>query len=111
MGGIRNYEELFFTPEYETHYPEDKILIERLKDFIAEQIPLLSLCVQIHKQLIAETLQPLQSRLEECFAVVKLDVEEKYGKKVRAEGSPRIALINTKTICRIAILNSRTTYR
>lgn len=82
MGGIRNYEEVFFTSEYETRYPEDKILIERLKDLIAEQIPLLDLCVQIHKQKAPENLQPLQKRFEECFAVMKLDIEEKYGKKV-----------------------------
>lgn len=83
MGGIRNYEEVFFTSEYETRYPEDQILIERLKDLIAEQVPLLDLCVQIHKQKAPENLQPLQKRFEECFSVMKLDIEEKYGKKVK----------------------------
>lgn len=83
MGGIRNYEEVFFTAEYETRYPEDMILIERLKDLIAEQVPLLDLCVQMHKQKAPENLQPLQKRFEECFAIMRMDIEEKYGKKVK----------------------------
>lgn len=84
MGGIKNYEEVFFTEEYDTHHPEDKILVVRLKDLIADQIPLLDLCVQIHKQKAPDNLQPLQKRLEEQFAIMKSDVEEKYGKKVSA---------------------------
>ncbi|VEN37348.1 unnamed protein product [Callosobruchus maculatus] len=81
MGGIKNYEEVFFTGEYESTHSEDKMLIERLKDLIADQIPLLDLCVQIHKQRAPDNLQPLQKRLEECFALMKADVEEKYGKR------------------------------
>ncbi|KAJ8938702.1 hypothetical protein NQ318_007990 [Aromia moschata] len=81
MGGIKNYEEVFFNNEYETHHPDDKILVEKLKDLIADQIPLLDLCVQIHKQKAPDNLQPLQKRLEECFCVMKTDVEEKYGKR------------------------------
>lgn len=82
MGGIKNYEEVFFTADYSLHHPEDKILVEKLKDLIADQIPLLDLCIQIHKQKVPDNLQPLQKRLEECFALMKEDVEEKYGKKV-----------------------------
>ncbi|CAH1099777.1 unnamed protein product [Psylliodes chrysocephalus] len=81
MGGIKNYEEVFFTADYSLHHPEDKILVEKLKDLIADQIPLLDLCIQIHKQKVPDNLQPLQKRLEECFALMKEDVEEKYGKK------------------------------
>ncbi|XP_056641342.1 dedicator of cytokinesis protein 1 isoform X3 [Diorhabda sublineata] len=81
MGGIKNYEEVFFTGDYETHHAEDKILIEKLKDLIADQIPLLDLCVQIHKQKVPDNLRPLQKRLEECFATLKEDVEGKYGKR------------------------------
>lgn len=83
MGGIRNYEEVFFIPEYEVRYPEDKILIDRLKNLIAEQMPLLDLCVQIHKQKAPENLQPLQKRFEECFECMKSDIELKYGRKVK----------------------------
>ncbi|CAG9857501.1 unnamed protein product [Phyllotreta striolata] len=81
MGGIKNYEDVFFTCVYETHHPEDTVLVQRLKDLIADQIPLLDLCIQIHKQKVPDNLQPLQKRLEERFAEMKADVEEKYGKK------------------------------
>ncbi|CAH1170856.1 unnamed protein product [Phaedon cochleariae] len=81
MGGIKNYEEVFFTPTYATHHADDDVLIEKLKNLIADQIPLLELCVQIHKQKVPENLQPLQKRLEECFATMKADVEMKYGKR------------------------------
>ncbi|KAG5888714.1 hypothetical protein JTB14_035777 [Gonioctena quinquepunctata] len=81
MGGIKNYEEVFFTPAYETHHAEDKILIEKLKDLIADQIPLLDLCLQIHKLRAPKDLQPLQDRLEMCFGIMRASVEEKYGKR------------------------------
>lgn len=81
MGGIRNYEEVFFIPEYLQHHVEDEVLINRLKDLIADQIPLLDLCVQIHKQKAPDNLQPLQKRMEECFSIMKNDVEKKYGKR------------------------------
>lgn len=85
MGGIKNYEDAFFIPEYERHHPEDAVLIRRLKDLIADQIPLLDICVKIHKQRATGNLLPLQERLEDCFAVMQKNVEEKYGKKVRYE--------------------------
>lgn len=83
MGGIRNYEEVFFAPEYLTHHAEDQVLVNRLKDLIADQIPLLELCLQIHKQKAADSLQPLQKKMEDCFSVMKSEVEKKYGKRVR----------------------------
>lgn len=83
MGGIRNYEEVFFTPEYEKHHSDEGVLIQRLKDLIADQIPLLELCVRIHKERASGPLQPLQNRLEDCFAELQDSVEKKYGKRVR----------------------------
>lgn len=82
MGGIKNYEEVFFTPEYEKHHPDDVVLIQRLKDLIADQIPLLELCVRIHKERSSGALQPLQNRLEDCFSELQDSVEKKYGKRV-----------------------------
>ncbi|XP_063907750.1 dedicator of cytokinesis protein 1 isoform X2 [Zophobas morio] len=79
MGGIKNYEEAFFTEEYKTHHEEDDLLLQKLKDLIADQIPLLELCVRIHKEKAPENLQPLQKRLEDCFAKMKESVTEKYG--------------------------------
>lgn len=83
MGGIKNYEEAFFTEEYKIHHNDDLVLLQKLKDLIADQIPLLELCVQIHKEKAPANLQPLQKRLEDCFAKMQESVVEKYGKGVR----------------------------
>lgn len=82
MGGIKNYEEAFFTEEYEKHHQDDLVLLQRLKDLIADQIPLLDLCVKIHKEKAPENLQPLQKRLEDCFEKMQESVIEKYGEGV-----------------------------
>lgn len=81
MGGIKNYEEVFFNSDYAKHHPEDEVLLQRLKDLIADQIPLLELCVRIHKERASGALQPLQKRLEDCFAQMQENVEKKYGKR------------------------------
>lgn len=81
MGGIKNYEEVFFNSDYEKHHPDDEVLLQRLKDLIADQIPLLELCVRIHKERASGALQPLQKRLEDCFAQMQESVERKYGKR------------------------------
>lgn len=82
MGGIMNYEEAFFTAEYIKSHPEDHILIQRLKDLIADQIPLLELGIHVHRDRAPASLQPLQKRLEDCFAKMQENVVEKYGKRV-----------------------------
>lgn len=41
MGGFAKYEEAFLTDEYLEQHPDDKELIEELKELIASQIPLL----------------------------------------------------------------------
>lgn len=81
MGGVANYEEAFFTPEYEENHVEDAVLIEKLKDLIAFQIPLLELGLQLHKQRAPHSLMPLHDRLERLFMDMKSKVEEKYGKR------------------------------
>lgn len=82
MGGIMNYEKAFFTDEYKINNPEDEPLIQRLKDVIADQIPLLELCVQIHRAKVDPLLYGLHQRIEECFAKMKESVIGKYGQRV-----------------------------
>lgn len=43
MGGFGKYEEAFLTPDYLEENPEDEKLVDRLKDLIASQIPLLEI--------------------------------------------------------------------
>lgn len=82
MGGIMNYEKAFFDSDYLQKHPEDEVLIEKLKDLIADQIPLLELGIQVHRERAPASLGPFQSRLEDCFTDMKASVEEKYGKRV-----------------------------
>lgn len=84
MGGTTNYEKVFFTDEYVRIYREDDVLIQRLKDLIADQIPLLELCVQIHRERVTHDLMPLHKRIEECFMQMQESVSEKYGKRVKS---------------------------
>ncbi|XP_022903729.1 dedicator of cytokinesis protein 1 isoform X3 [Onthophagus taurus] len=81
MGGIMNYEEAFFNDDYIQNNPDDHTLIQKLKDLIAEQIPLLELCIEIHGARVEPSLRALHQRIEKCFADMKDDVIEKYGKK------------------------------
>lgn len=81
MGGFTKYEEAFFTEEYGERNPNDEQLIERLKDLIAEQIPLLDAAVFVHRNKAPEALIPFHQRLEKCFSEMQIKVESKYGKR------------------------------
>lgn len=43
MGGSGKYEDAFLTADYLEEHPDDKDLVEELKDLIASQIPLLEI--------------------------------------------------------------------
>lgn len=81
MGGIANYERAFFTAEYDLAHPDHSKQISELKKCIAQQIPLLQVGIQLHKQRAPPSLGPFHSRLEECFADMQTHVESKYGKQ------------------------------
>lgn len=83
MGGITNYEKVFFSDEYIDNYPDDSVLIQRLKDLIADQIPLLELCVKLHRDRVTADLMPLHNRIEGCFVTMQENVFAKYGKRVK----------------------------
>nr|CAD7428799.1 unnamed protein product [Timema monikensis] len=82
MGGITNYEKAFFQPEYAETHSDDVASIDKLKDLIASQIPLLEVAIQLHRQRAPVSLGPFQQRLEECFSDMQTHVEHNYGKKV-----------------------------
>lgn len=82
MGGFGKYEEAFLTPEYlETHEQEEH-LVEKLKELIASQIPLLDIALTVHRAKAPPSLMPFHERLEKCFAEMQANVELKYGKRV-----------------------------
>lgn len=81
MGGFSKYEEAFLTDDYIQRNPIDERLIEKLKELIASQIPLLELAVIVHRAKAPANLLPFHERLEKCFAEMQVNVESKYGKR------------------------------
>lgn len=80
-GGTAKYEKAFIVDEYLKKNPEDAALVEKLKDLIAEQIPVLDVALAVHKHKVPNDLLPLHDRYEECFTKMRMHVEEKYGKR------------------------------
>uniref|UniRef100_A0A8C3LWF5 DOCKER domain-containing protein n=1 Tax=Chrysolophus pictus TaxID=9089 RepID=A0A8C3LWF5_CHRPC len=95
MGGFAKYETAFFQEPYLEEHPEDRGNIERLKDLIAWQIPLLSEGIRIHGQKVTEDLRPFHERMEQCFVQLRAKVESQYGVREmisfedRRSGRPR----------------------
>ncbi|KMZ05390.1 dedicator of cytokinesis protein 1 isoform X1 [Drosophila simulans] len=81
MGGFAKYEEAFLTEDYLEQNPDDKELVEELKELIANQIPLLDLAIQLHRLRAPDSLKALQEHLERCFADMQQHVESRYGRK------------------------------
>lgn len=78
MGGFCKYEEAFLTDDYTQRNPEDEPLVEKLKELIASQIPLLECALAVHR---AKGPLQLHEKLEKCFAEMRANVELKYGKR------------------------------
>lgn len=75
--------------------PGDVAFVERLKNFIAEQIPILEVALSVHKAKVTSDLLPFHDRLEECFAKMQIHVESKYGKRttdLKFEKEPSVVL-------------------
>ncbi|NWV36779.1 DOCK2 protein, partial [Grantiella picta] len=95
MGGFTKYEKAFFQESYMQEHTEDAGNIEKLKDLIAWQIPLLAEGIRIHGQKVTEDLRPFHERMEQCFEQLRAKVESQYGVREmmffedRRSGRPR----------------------
>lgn len=80
-GGTAKYEEVFFTENYllKHNTSKEEAKINKLKTLIAEQIPLLEIAIQVHRERADASMQPLHNRLEELFAKMKESIQKKYG--------------------------------
>lgn len=56
-------------------------LVDRLKNLIAEQIPIIEVALNVHRVKVSSDLLPLHERLDECFTKMQMHVESKYGKR------------------------------
>uniref|UniRef100_A0A8C5AIS3 Dedicator of cytokinesis 1 n=1 Tax=Gadus morhua TaxID=8049 RepID=A0A8C5AIS3_GADMO len=82
MGGFANYEKAFFNDKYIQEHPEDLDKIDKLKDFIAWQIPYLAEGVRIHGEKVSEALRPFHDRLEGALMAPN-EVEGEWGRDER----------------------------
>ncbi|NXK16776.1 DOCK2 protein, partial [Arenaria interpres] len=95
MGGFAKYETAFFQESYLQEHPEDEGNIEKLKDLIAWQTPLLAEGIRIHGRKVTEDLRPFHERMEQCFVQLRAKVESQYGVREmicfedRRSGRPR----------------------
>ncbi|XP_068800108.1 dedicator of cytokinesis protein 2-like isoform X2 [Struthio camelus] len=95
MGGFAKYERAFFQESYLQEHPEDQGNIEKLKDLIAWQSPLLAEGIRIHGRKVSEDLRPFHERMEQCFGHLRAKVESQYGVREmvsfedRRSGRPR----------------------
>lgn len=80
-GGTTKYEEAFLVDEYLKLNPGDQPMVEKLKNLIADQIPILEVALLVHRAKVPAALLPLHERLEECFLKMQAHVESCYGKR------------------------------
>ncbi|KFM61426.1 Dedicator of cytokinesis protein 2, partial [Stegodyphus mimosarum] len=83
MGGIINYEKAFFTEDYAAKHNtrKDAEGIQKLKNLIACQVPLLEAGIAIHREKAPDNLKPFHQHMEEAFYRLRSSIEEKYGKQ------------------------------
>lgn len=61
--------------------PDDVGFVEKLKNLLADSIPILDVAIGVHRSKVGASLLPLHERLEECFIKMQQHVEAKYGKR------------------------------
>ncbi|KAM3958048.1 LOW QUALITY PROTEIN: dedicator of cytokinesis protein myoblast city [Aphomia sociella] len=91
QGGIKNYESAFLTPAYEERHPDDAPLLEKLKELIKDQIPLLKYGLEVHESRAPPDLIALHAHLLQCFRQMQLHVHHRYGVKMEPE-TPEVQL-------------------
>ena len=80
-GGIGNYERAFFNEEFAEANPESADDVKALKNLIAEEVPLLEAGIRIHDYKKTEDLTHLHTKMEQMFAILREEIEAKYGKR------------------------------
>ncbi|OUC45203.1 SH3 domain protein [Trichinella nativa] len=81
MGGIKNYEKVFFTEEFMSKGSRKNLeMLELLKEQIASQVPLLEKGIFLHAKFCSSDQREFHHLLIDCFKEYKSHVEQHYGK-------------------------------
>ncbi|KRZ77498.1 Dedicator of cytokinesis protein 1 [Trichinella papuae] len=82
MGGIKNYEKVFFTEEFMSKGSRKNLeVLELLKEQIASQVPLLEKGIFLHAKFCSSDQREFHNLLIDCFKEYKTHVEQHYGKQ------------------------------
>ncbi|XP_045455436.1 dedicator of cytokinesis protein 1 [Melitaea cinxia] len=79
QGGLVHYERAFLTAAYENRRPQHAELLQKLRDLIVDQVPLLKYGLEVHAS--REPLRELHEHLGACFRRVQHHVQQRYGRK------------------------------
>ncbi|CAH2097236.1 unnamed protein product [Euphydryas editha] len=80
QGGLVHYERAFLTAAYEAQRPQHAALLQRLRDLIVDQVPLLKYGLEVHAT--REPTRELHEHLVTCFRRVQRHVQQRYGRKM-----------------------------
>ncbi|XP_050357378.1 dedicator of cytokinesis protein 1 isoform X1 [Nymphalis io] len=80
QGGLVHYERAFLTAAYEARRPQHAALLQRLRDHIADQVPLLKYGLDVHA--CREPVRELHEHLAACFRRVQHHVHQRYGRRM-----------------------------
>ncbi|XP_038219773.1 dedicator of cytokinesis protein 1 [Zerene cesonia] len=84
QGGLVNYERAFFAPQYAARHPERAPLLQRLRDLVAEQLPLLKWGLEVHASrepdkkmhaLLVERFHDHQQKVQQGFGLRTLEFD------------------------------------
>eukprot|EP00118_Oscarella_pearsei_P008176 m.41339 g.41339 ORF g.41339 m.41339 type:complete len:1906 (+) comp33136_c0_seq1:84-5801(+) len=98
MGGIKNYEKVFFIPQYVEENPSHAESLEKLKTLIRDQLALLESALHLHGKLVPPDLKPLQESFESSFNDLKRDVFQKIFGEAASPDIRRKQLDRSQTV-------------
>ena len=79
-GGTKQYENLFFPPEYLQEYPEHESFVLRLKQLLEEQDLILERALKLFAKVCPKEFEPLRLSFEDTFSLMKQEKQEKQEK-------------------------------
>jgi len=76
-GGTKQYENVFFPPEYLKEYPEHESFITLLKRLLIEQDEILERALRVYAKVCPKDFEPLRLSFESTFAQMQKEKQEK----------------------------------
>jgi len=92
-GGLANFYDTFFTPEYSTDHPEYAGKVTELRNAINDQVKLLTEGLQLHGKICSVDMHGMQEKLETFFEKMQAELSQSGRRKKimndEGNGSPK----------------------